>query len=367
MDLSSRHRAAGLARLPGGDPVAVTVALVVPLQGPAGVFGPSCELAARLAADELNEAGGILGRPVRLVPVDGGARPSRVAEEVAALVSLGVVDAVVGWHISAVRRALVPRVAGRVPYVYTAQYEGGEHAAGVFVTGETPAGQLRPAMRALAESAGVRRWCVVGNDYVWPRTTARVARRYAGSCGGVVVDEVYAPLGTRDFTAALRRVERCDPDAILMLLVGADAVEFNRAFAGRGLPGRVLRLSTHMDENMLLATGAAATENLWAAAGYFETLATAESLDFGGRYARRFGVEAPPLSSLGESCYEGVRLLAALAERARSLDARTLAGTADGVAYHGPRGRLAVRGNHVRQRIYLARADVFDFDIVAQL
>jgi len=357
----------GVAPSRGADRTTVNVALVVPLQGPAGVFGPSCELAARLAADELNESGGILGRRVHLVPVDGGAPPATVADRVGALVSLGLADAVVGWHISAVRQALVPRIAGRVPYVYTAQYEGGERTPGVFVTGETPAGQLLPAMRALSDAAGVRRWVVVGNDYVWPRTTARVARRYAGDCGGTVAGEVFVPLGTRDFAAAVRRVERHDADAVLMLLVGADAVEFNRAFAEQGLHRRVLRLSTHMDENMLLATGAGATENLWAAAGYFETLATAESLEFSGRYARRFGVEAPPLSSLGESCYEGVRLLAALAERARSVDVRTVARDSHGVAYHGPRGRLDLRGNHVRQRIYLARADVFDFDIVAQL
>lgn len=345
----------------------LTVALVVPLQGPAGVFGPSCELAARLAASELNDAGGVLGRRVRLLTVDGGAPPRQVAAEVEALISLGGVDAVVGWHISAVRRALVPRIAGRVPYIYTAQYEGGERTPGVFMTGETPAGQLLPAMQLLALSAGARRWFVVGNDYIWPRVTARSARQYARSCGAAVREEIFVPLGTQEFAGVLRRVERSEADAVLMLLVGADAVHFNRGFADRGLHQRCLRLSPHMDENMLLATGAGATENLWAAAGYFETLATTESLDFNGRYTARFGPEAPPLSSLGESCYEGVMLLAALARRARTLNAHAVEAAAEGVLYEGPRGRLGLRGNHVSQRIYLAKADVFDFDIITQL
>ncbi len=216
-----------------------------------------------------------------------------MAAEVEALVSMGAVDAVVGWHTSAVRKALLPRIAGRVPYVYTAQYEGGERTPGVFLTGETDAAQLLPAMRLLAEATGVRRWCTVGNDYVWPRVTARAARRYARDCGGRVRDEVFVPLGTYEFGPVLRRVERCEADAVLMLLVGDDAARFNRAFAAYGLHQRCLRLSTHMDENILLSTGADATEGLWAAAGYFETLATAESLDFSGRYAARFGVEAP--------------------------------------------------------------------------
>jgi urea transport system substrate-binding protein len=144
-------------------------------------------------------------------------------------------------------------------------------------------------------------------------------------------------------------------------------VRFNRAFARVGLAARCLRLSTLMDENMLLASGAAAGEDLFSAAGFFASLVTPENLDFHGQYARRFGVEAPPLGSLGESCYEGVLLLAALIERARTLDVRSIEAGAESVSYEGPRGLLQVRRRHVRQRIYLAQARGLEFDVVAQL
>ena len=359
----------GPRRPPGGagaDDV-LTAALVVPLQGPGGIFGPSCELSARLAAEEVNAAGGLLGRALRLLPVDGGRPPSTVAAEVAALVRTGAVDAVVGWHTSAVRRALAPAVAHHVPYVYTAQYEGGEHTPGVFLTGETDARQLGPAMRLLAATTGARRWCVVGNDYVWPRKTARSARSWVASCGGRLLGTAFVPLGTEDFTPVLRRIDRGGADAVVMLLVGADAVHFNRGFAALGLHERCLRLSTHMDENMLLGTGADATAGLWAAAGWFEGLGTAESMDFSRRYALRFGLDAPVVGSLGESCYEGVRLLAALVQRAGSADVRAINAVRGQVGYEGPRGALRLRGNHLDQRLYLARADSFDFHVVAQL
>jgi ABC-type branched-subunit amino acid transport system substrate-binding protein len=207
----------------------------------------------------------------------------------------------------------------------------------------------------------------VGNDYVWPRVTARAARQYARACGGLVRDEVFVPLGTHEFGPVLRRIERSEADAVLMLLIGDDAARFNREFAAHGLHQRCLRLSSHMDENILLATGAEATDGLWATAGFFETLATAESLDFSARYAARFGVRAPVVGSLGESCFEGVRLLAALAERTRSLDVQAMCSVADTVSYEGPRGVLRLNGNHLSQRLYLARADAFDFHIVAQL
>lgn len=60
---------------------------------------------------------------------------------------------------------------------------------------------------------------------------------------------------------------------------------------------------------------------LCGAAAYFETLATPESLDFGRRHGERFGADAPKLSAVGKSCYEGVLFRSALARRAGSLDA----------------------------------------------
>lgn len=349
------------------DDEAVNVALVYPMQGPAGMFGPTCGACARLAAEEVNKAGGVLGKELRLVEVDGGGDPGRVAAEVEALVATGIVHGVTGWHLSSVRQAVAPRVAHRVPYVYTALYEGGEHTEGVFLTSETPVGQLLPAMRWLAEARGVRSWFVVGNDYVWPRRTARAARRYARDCRGRVCGEAYLPLGTDDFAGVLRQVERAEADGVLMLLVGSDAVRFNRAFAASGLDLRCLRLSTLMDESMLLGSGPDATVGLFSTAGFFASLADRNSMDFHGLYAGRFGIDAPVPGSLGESCYEGVLLLAALVERARTLDVSAIGAAAEHVSYEGPRGLLGLSGRHVRQRIYLAEADGHDFTVLAQL
>jgi urea transport system substrate-binding protein len=349
------------------DAGTVGVALVVPLSGTGGMFGPSCELCAELAAEKVNRDGGVLGRELRLIPVDGGQLPGRVAAEVEALVSVGAVQGVTGWHISSVREVLAPRVAHRVPYVYTALYEGGEHRDGVFLTSETPVDQLWPAMRLLTRERRLRRWYIVGNDYVWPRRTARAAHRYAAAVGARVCGASYAPLGCRDFTGLLRDIERSGADAVLMLLVGNDAVRFNRAFARAGLDQRCLRLSTLMDENMLLGSGAGATTELYSTAGFFANVVTPENLEFHGAYAARFGPTAPPLGSLGESCYEGVLLLAALIERARTLDVRAIGATAEAVSYEGPRGLLRLRRRHLRQRIYLAQARGLDFDVLVEL
>jgi urea transport system substrate-binding protein len=343
------------------------VALVVPLQGPAGVFGPSCELCAQLAAEEVNADGGVLGRELRFVVVDGGRPPAEVAAHTERLVGAGAVEAVTGWHISAVRNAVAPRIAGRAPYVYTPLYEGGERRPGVFLTGETPERQVLPALRWLHRECGARRWAVVGDDYVWPRQTARVTRRYAAALGAEIALETFVPLGSADFADTLRAIERNRCDLVLMLLVGDDAVSFNRQFAARGLDAACLRFSPLMEENMLLATGAESARDLYSAAGFFETLPSAYGLDFNRRFSSRFGAEAPVLNSLGESCYEGVKLLAALIGAARSTSVADVCAVAESVSYEGGRGLLHLHDRHLDQPVYLSVADGLEFDVLAQL
>jgi urea transport system substrate-binding protein len=343
------------------------VALVVPLQGSEGMFGPSCELCARLAAGHVNARGGVLGRELVLIVVDGARSPVAVADQIELLLHAGEIDAVVGWHISAVREAVAPRIAGRIPYVYTALYEGAAPRPGVFFTGETPGAQVVPALSWMASEMGVRRWTVVGNDYIWPRRSAAAGGRGARAIGVDLVDSVFVPLGTTDFGPALRRIEQSDTGGVLMFLVGEDAVRFNRQFAEAGLDACWQRLTPLMDENMLMASGAEAVHGIFTAAGYFEALPTPENLQFSGDFARAYGIAAPVLNSAGESCFEGIQMLAAVMQRAGSPAMTTVRAAAENLHYDGPRGTVEVRAGHVRQRIYMATPTDLEYDILACL
>ncbi|TCK27508.1 substrate-binding domain-containing protein [Pseudonocardia endophytica] len=346
-----------------------TVGLVVPLSGPEAVYGPSCVLCARLAAEELNEGSGVLAEPVRLRIVDGGRGPERVACEVERLVGNGEIDAVVGWHLSAVRQRLAPRLRARVPYVYTALYEGGETTPGVITIGETPEIQLHPGLRWMSEEIGVRDWFVVGNDYVWPRRSTATVRALVDDdrAGPTIGEADFVGLGTRDFGPVLDRISDSGSDGVLMMLVGHDSVRFNRQFAERGLEERCARFSPLMDESMLRDLGPAASTDVFTAAGWFEALPTAEGLGFGARYARRFGPEAPALGAPGESCYEGIRLLACLVHSAGTVDAQRVTELARCSDYHGPRGHVRIDGPATRQQIYMATADGVGLDVLASL
>jgi len=343
------------------------VAFVVPLQGPTGIYGPSCLACGDLAAEELNRRDGVAGRRVELVVVDAGRPPEVVATEVSALVDQGGVEAVAGWHISAVRQAITRRVGGRVIYAFAAMHEGGDDTPGVFMLGERPINQLLPAAHWMREQLGVGRWAVVGNDYVFPRVTAATARAALGDSASRIVSETFVPLGTTDFGAVLASLRGQKVDGVMMLLMGQDAVHFNRAFARAGLSDRLHRLSPAVEENTLLAGGAGAHDRLYAAAAYFDGLATTESDKLAGDYYARFGQLAPALNAVGESCYEAIHFLARVGQACGSVEVAAVAGLRSGYFYDGPRGLMRLDGNLVDQDVYLAAADGLEFRVQQQI
>jgi urea transport system substrate-binding protein len=126
-----------------------------------------------------------------------------------------------------------------------------------------------------------------------------------------------------------------------------------------------LRFSPLMDETMLMASGEGGTRGLFVAASYFRSMIGANAMELVGRYLNLHGVDAPPLSGIAESCYEGPQLLARLIHRAGRL---TDVGTSDCVAYESPRGTVQFRADDATiQPVHLAVADGYDFDVLTTL
>lgn len=363
------------ARVERGEQV---VAVLAPMSGSAGIWGPSCISCAQLAVSEVNEAGGIGG--ARLVPLfldsdDGNV--GKLESEIAGLIEENAIAGVVGMNVSSVRQRLNKIIGGGIPYVYTPLYEGNEHSPNVYTIGETPVDQLEPAIRHLTDTLRVRNWALIGNDYVWPRTSHSVARRRIAECGGNVVFDGYVPFGLNDAEWLVERIARSKADIVLVSLVGQDAVEFNRAFGRMDLDRRMFRFSTAVDENVLLATGEENTKRLFVASAYFSALKTDRNEEFKERYRGIHDTCPPVLNALGQSMYEGVHFYSALKAREKL---NAAAGKRIGQAI-GPRGdslggpiryRSARSGRYLSNdrkdlTIYMSRADGYAFSIQGEL
>ncbi len=340
------------------------IGLCAPMRGSAGIWGPSCLASARLAEAELNQACGISRRPCELQLIDASAESPDVESTLTELVEGGQVDALVGMCISSVRQRIVGAVGGTVPFIYTCLYEGGASTPGLFAIGETSLRQLLPSIAWLSARHKTRRWMLVGNDYVWPRVSHRIAQTCITESGGEVVAQAFVRFGLEDYSQVLDQLRKSRADAVLISMVGQDAVDFNRAFARAGLSTKVLRLSCAIEENQLLAIGAENTENLHVALGYFSSLDTDANLSFKQRYRRRFGERAPTLNSIGQSLYEGMHFLATL------LDDDAYASRPSGrqapLPYASARSAIYVGGGANHAPMYLARAEGHSFRVLAR-
>ena len=269
----------------------------------------------------------------------------------------GAIDAIVGMHTSQVRQRVLKDVARQIPYVYTPLYEGGERTPGVFALGETPGQQLRPAIDYLVEPLS-RAALDVHRQRL--RLAARLAparralRRATGRRGASPT--ATGRSATRTTPSCSTRSRRLKPHAILLSLVGQDAVQFNRAFGRCGLPRDMFRLSCAIEENGLLAIGADNTEGLFVSSGYFASLDNDANMAFKERYYNHFGQRAPTLNALGQSTYEGVHFMAALARRAADENAQLLGQLAAPLAFRSVRGISYLGNERCAHPTYLAEA-----------
>ena len=315
--------------------------LAGPINGSAGIWGPSSIACAQLAQTEINAAGGLLDRQVRLRVIDSSDEALEVGSVTAELMHCGAIDAIVGMHTSQVRPARAARRrAPDSPTVYTPLYEGGERTPGVFALARRRVSKLRAGARVpdrpLSRSPlDVHR----PRLRLAARVPHRLAARYVGDRGGEVLGDRYLPFGTEDYSPLLDEIRRLKPNAVLLSLVGQDAVHFNRAFGDCGLSRDVFRLSCAIEENGLLAIGAGNTDGLFVSSGYFASLDNDANMAFKERYHNHFGERAPTLNALGQSTYEGVHFMAALAPARRRR--RRAAARAAAIAARLPLGAAA--------------------------
>ena len=342
----------------------LTVSILVAMSGPSGLFGPSTRDVALLAAEEINQnTGGLLGSEINLEFIDVGQDSTVYINKLDRLLTDNC-KAIIGTHDSAVRSTVSRHIRGNIPYIYTPPYEGDETGKGLFVLGETPYQQLSPVLPWFMQEKQVNTWYMVGNAYQWPYTTNWLAKQFIGIIGGEVLGEEYVPFGSENFEHELRQIEELCPDAVLVTLVGSDSVDFNRAFAEKGLADKIIRYGPLIEENTLLGIGVDCTKGIFSSSGYFTCLDTIENRNFMERYAAKFGNNAPMLNAVGQSCYDGLHFLSRLTAKAKSLDVQKLASFTEGFTFESPRGSMVIHNRHSTKTIYLAEAEGIDFNII---
>ena len=209
-----------------------------------------------MAIDEINAAGGVLGKQIEPIVEDGASDWPTFAEKAEKLLTVDEVAAVFGGWTSACRKAMLPVFEGNNGLLfYPVQYEGLEASPNIFYTGATTNQQIIPALDYLKEQ-GITKVFLVGSDYVFPRTANKIIKAYAAENGMEIVGEEYMPLGDTNVSTIVSKIFDAQPDVVFNTLNGDSNVAFFKELAAKGnTPDQIQTISVSIAEEEVKGIG----------------------------------------------------------------------------------------------------------------
>lgn len=327
------------------------------LTGIGQIWGPLQQQPAILAVEEINEAGGVLGRPLELISEDDETDPDVSVQRGTKLALEDAVEAIFGLVYSSTRSAVAANVAERyqVPYFYPTYSEGGVCGRYFINLGALPNQQLDFFIPYLVERYGLN-FYFVGQDYVWPQESIAYSTQLIDSLGGNVVGTEFVPIGgTTDWGPILGRIRDAQPDVYFPFIGGDDLISNLRQFYDFGLNEDIAIASTLLDESFIPAIPEDARGGIPTAASYFMAVDTPENGAFLERFHARFGDDAI-ITNIGEGTYNSIHLWAAAVEHAGTLDKEAMIDALPEVSFAAPQGEISIQegSNHASLRSLIA-------------
>lgn len=339
----------------------IKVGVLHSLTGTMSISEISVKDATLLAIDEINAAGGVLGRPLKSVIADGASDLQTFAQKAKQLLLEEQVAVVFGCWTSASRKAVLPifeHFNGLL--FYPVQYEGLEQSPNIFYTGAAPNQQIIPGVDYLLEQ-GKRKIFLLGSDYIFPRTANQTIKALLAAKGGELAGEEYISLGSRDVSEAIAHIQALQPDAVFSTFNGSTNVDFFRKWRELGLsPDQLPVMSVSVAEEEVRQIGPENIAGHLAVWNYFQTVDTAENRQFVSAYKAKYGQDRVTDDPI-EAAYLGVYLWKQAVEKAGSTNVAKVRAAAKNIELAAPGGLVKIDGKtqHIWKtaRIGKVRAD----------
>ena len=327
--------------------------------------------AEQLAIDEINAMGGILGRKIKVIKEDGASDWPTFAEKSRKLLVNDKVATVFGCWTSASRKAVLPIFEKENGLLYYPTfYEGLEQSKNVIYTGQEATQQIIWGLDWAQKEKSAKKFFLVGSDYIWPRTSMKIARKHIENFQkGSVVGEEYYPLGNTNFNSLINKIKIAKPDCIFCAVVGGSNVAFYKQLKAAGITAKkqfLLTLSVTEDE--MLGIGGENFEGFYASMKYFQSLDNDNNKKFVAAFKAKYGPKAV-IGDVTQAAYLGPWLWKAAVEKAGSFDVdKVVAASPDIELKTAPEGYVKVHENHhlwSKTRIGMGQADG-QFKVVAE-
>src|SRR4051794_31024938 len=325
----------------------IPVGILHSLSGTMAISEVSVRDSELLAIQEINAAGGVLGKKLKPVIEDGASDWPTFAEKAQKLISTDKVAATFGGWTSASRKAMLPVFErNKALLYYPVQYEGLEASPYIFYTGATTNQQIIPGLEFLKDKLHVKTLFLVGSDYVFPRTANKEIKAWAKANGMKIAGEEYSPLGNTDYATTVNKIKKAKPDAVFQTINGDSNVAFWKQFHDSGLDAKklpVISVSTAEDE--VRGVGIDNIVGQYVAWNYYQTTPGAANDAFVKAYKAKYGADRVTDDPI-EAGYVGVHLWAKAAEKAGSTDPEKVKAASKGLTYEAPEGLVTVNGTN---------------------
>lgn len=333
---------------PEGD--TIKIGILHSLSGTMAISEVTVRDAELLAVEQVNAAGGVLGKKLEPVVEDGASDWPTFAEKAQKLISEDRVATTFGGWTSASRKAMLPVFERNKALLwYPVQYEGLESSPAIFYTGATTNQQIVPALDYLQQQ-GSRSVFLVGSDYVFPRTANKIIKAYARANGMSVVGEEYTPLGTTEYSTIVNKLGQAKPDVVFNTLNGDSNVAFFKQLRSAGLTaGTMPTVSVSVAEEEVAGIGPDNVAGHLVAWNYYQTTTGATNDTFVKDYKARYGADKVTSDPM-EAGYNAVKLWAAAAQKAGTTDVEAVRKAAAGLSLDLPEGKVTIDGEN--QHVY---------------
>lgn len=333
----------------GTDGETVKVGLLHSLTGSMAISEKSVRDAEVLAIEEINAAGGVLGKKIEYVEEDGASEPSTFATKAEKLIDSEKVATIFGCWTSSSRKAVKPIVEDYDALLwYPVQYEGMESSKNIVYTGAAPNQQIVPAIEYLIEQ-GYTKYFLLGSDYVFPRTANMIINAQIENAGLEVVGEEYADMDQTDFAAIIAKIESAKPDVIINTLNGTGNVSFFKQMSEKNYTSAdYMTMSFSIAEEEVSTIGSDILQGHLVSWNYYQTTETEKNTAFVEAYKKKFG-EDRVTSDPAEAAYDAVYLWKAACEKADSFEVDDVIKAIEegGISFDAPEGTVAINGeNH---------------------
>ena len=327
----------------------IKVGILHSLSGTMAISETSVVDAEKLAIEEINAAGGVLGKQIEAVVEDGASDWPTFTEKATKLIDQDKVLTVFGCWTSASRQAVLPVFESRNHMLwYPVQYEGQECSRNIFYTGAAPNQQIEPAVTWLLENKG-KKFFLVGSDYVFPRTANTIIKEQLKAKGGETVGEDYLPLGNTEVTPIITKIKQALPDGgvIFNTLNGDSNVAFFKQLQAAGLtPDKYPVMSVSVAEEEVKQIGKEYLLGQYACWNYFQTVDTPANKKFVEAFRAKFGQERVTNDPM-EAAYIMVYLWKQAVEQAATADdLDKVRAAAVGQKFDAPEGPVEMFPNH---------------------